>query len=166
MTTRGRWRPGAAPGHSPDREGSPRVRRVDRSGVSRHGPPRPLEAGPVQATRRKGMSRAAGDGSRAAVAQTLLAGAGGARGDGRRAGGGQRVGEVTLPPHLPPEARGFVHLGQRCEIHYVIVSMRAQVCRALAGLVAVLQQDRGSSLIRSPPSFVIDPLPVNTTAEA
>lgn len=87
------------------------------------------------------MSRAAGHGPRAAVAQALLAGAGGARGDGRRPLGGQRVGQVTLPPDLPPEARQFVHLGQRREIHDVVVAMRAQVCRPLTGLVAVLQED-------------------------
>jgi len=79
--------------------------------VSHGGPARRLETGPVQAARRKGMSRAAGHGSCAAVAQTLLAGAGGARGDGRGAQGGQRVGLVALPSHLPPEARRFVHLG-------------------------------------------------------
>lgn len=44
--------------------------------------------------------------------------------------------------------------------------MWAQVRRALAGLVAVLQEDRGSSLIRSPPTFIVEPLPVNATAEA
>lgn len=106
------------------------------------------------------------------MAQTLLAGAGGARGargargDGRGAGRGQRVGEVALAPDLPPEARRFVHLGQRREVHDVVVSVRAQVRRALAGLVAVLQEDGGASLVRGPPPFVVDPLPVNTTAEA
>lgn len=112
------------------------------------------------------MSRAAGHGSCAAVAQTLLAGAGRARGDGRGAGGGQRVGEVALPPDLPPEARGLVNLGQRREIHYVVVSVRAQVRRALPGLIAVLQEDRGPGLVRGPSSFVVDPFPVNPAAEA
>lgn len=83
------------------------------------------------------MSRTARHGPCAAVAQTLLARAGRARG----AKGGERVGQVTLPSHLPPEASGFVNLGVRREIHYVTVSMCAQVCRALSGLVAVLQKN-------------------------
>lgn len=112
------------------------------------------------------MAGAARYGSCAAVAQTLLAGAGRARGDSRGARGGQGVGEVTLPSDLPSEARRFVNLGQRCEIDYVVVSMRAQVCRALTGLIAVLQKDRGSGLIRSPSSFVVGPFPENTTAKA
>lgn len=112
------------------------------------------------------MSGAAGHGPRAAVAQTLLAGAGGARGDGRGPGRGQWVGQVTLPPHLPPEARGLVDLGQRREVHYVVVAVRGQVCRALPGLVAVLQQDRGPGFVRSPSPLVVGPLPVNTAAQA
>lgn len=166
LTGRG-WRgPGAAPGHPPDREGPPGVRRVNRSRVSRSNPPGPLEAGSVQAPRRKGVSRPAGHGSCAAVAQTLLTRAGGGRRDGRGSGGGQRVGKVALPPHLAPEACGFIHLGQRGEIHDVIVSVRAQVRRALAGLVAVLQQDGGPGLIRGPASLVVGPFPVNPTSEA
>lgn len=109
--------------------------------MSGDGPSRSLEAGPVQAARRKGVPRAAGNGSRAAVAQTLLAGASGARGDGRGPLGGQRVGHVALSPDLPPEARQFVHLGQRGEVYNVVVAVRAQVRRSLAGLVAVLQED-------------------------
>lgn len=109
--------------------------------MSGDGPSRSLEAGPVQAARRKGVPRAAGNGSRAAVAQTLLAGASGARGDGRGPLGGQRVGHVALSPDLPPEARQFVHLGQGGEVYNVVVAVRAQVRRSLAGLVAVLQED-------------------------
>ena len=166
LTTRGRGRPGAAPGHAPHWEGSPGVRGVDRGGVSSYSPSRTLEAGPVQAAWWEGVSWAAGHGSRAAVAQTLLTGAGRAWWDGRGSGRGQRVGEVTLPSDLPSEARRFVDLRQRCEIHDVVVSVWTQVCRALAGLVAVLQKDGGSSLIRSPSSFIIGPFPVHTTAQA
>lgn len=106
------------------------------------------------------------------MAQALLAGASGTRGgrggrgDGGGAGGGQWVREVTLPSDLPPEARRFVHLSQRGQVHYVIVSVRAQVRRALAGLVAVLQEDGGPSLVWSPSSFIVEPLPVNAAAEA
>lgn len=100
------------------------------------------------------------------MVQTLLAGAGGGRREGWGARGGQRVGEVALPPHLPPEARGFINLGQRGEIHDVVVSVRAQVRRALAGLIAVLQKDRRPSLIWSPASLVVGPLPVNAAAQA
>lgn len=56
------------------------------------------------------------------MAQTLVAGAGWARvddGGARR----QRVGEVALPSDLPPEARGLVDLGQRCEVHYVVIAV-------------------------------------------
>lgn len=112
------------------------------------------------------MSKTTGHGPRGAVVQTLQTGAGRAGGDGRGARGGQRVGEVTLPSNLPPKTRGFVHLGQRREIHYVVVAVWAQVGRALPGLVAVLQQDGGSGFIRGPSSLIIDPLPENSTAQA
>lgn len=112
------------------------------------------------------MSKATGHGPCGAVVQTLQAGAGRARGDGRGARGGQRVGEVALPSNLPPKTRGFVHLGQRREIHDVVVAVCAQVGRALPGLVAVLQQNGGSGLIRSPSSLIIDPLPENSAAQA
>lgn len=165
-STRGWRRPGAAPSHAPHRERPPRVGRVHRGRVSRRGPPCRLEAGPGELARREGVTRAAGHGTRAAVAQTLLAGAGGARVDDRRAGGGQRVGEVALPSYLPSEACGFVDLRQRCKIHYVVVSVRAEVRRALARLETVFQQDRSTSLIRSPSSLVVGPLPVDTAAQA
>lgn len=55
LTGRGWGGPGAAPGHSPHREGSPGVRRVNRSGVSRGNPPGPLEARPGQTPRGKGV---------------------------------------------------------------------------------------------------------------
>lgn len=112
------------------------------------------------------MSKTTRHGPRGAVVQALQTGAGRARGDGRGAGGGQRVGEVTLPPDLPPKSRGLVHLGQRREIHDVIVAVRAEVGRALAGLVAVLQQNGGSGFIRSPRSLIVDPLPEDSAAEA
>lgn len=112
------------------------------------------------------MSKTTRHGPRGAVVQTLQTGAGRARGDGRGAGGGQRVGKVTLPSNLPPEPRGLVHLGQRREIHNVIVAVWAQVGRALPGLVAVLQQNGGSGFIRSPSSLIVDPLPENSTAQA
>lgn len=111
------------------------------------------------------MSKAAWHGPRGAVIQTPQTGAGGARGDGRGPGRGQRVGEVTLAPDLPPKPRGFINLGQRGEIYNVIVPVRAQVCGALSGLVAVLQKNRGSGLIRGPSSFIINPLPQNSTAK-
>lgn len=112
------------------------------------------------------MAEAAGHGPRAAVVQTLQAGAGRAGGDGRGAGGGQRVGEVALPAHLPPKPRGLVHLGQRRQIHDVVVAVRAQVGRALPGLVAVLQQDGGPGLVGGPPALVVEPLPENPAAQA
>lgn len=162
----GRGRPRAAPRHSPHREGSSGVGRVDGSRVSSSDPPRPLEGGSGQTIGREGMTRAAGHRSRAAVAQTLLAGAGGGRGDGRGPGGGQRVGQVALPPHLPPKPGGLIDLGQRSKINDVIISMGAQVRRALASLIAVLQKDGSSSFIGGPAAFVVGPLPVNATAEA
>lgn len=134
--------------------------------MSRHSPSLPLQAGPVQTVRRRGMSKTARHGPRGAVIQAPQAGAGGAGGDGRGPRRGQRVGEVTLAPNLPPEPRGFVHLGQRGEIDNVIVPVRAQVCGALPGLVAVLQENGGSGLIRGPSSLVINPLPENSTAQA
>lgn len=161
LTSRGR-RPGAAPRHPPHREGSPGVGRVDGSGVSSSDPPRPLEDGPIQATGGEGMSRAAGHWSCAAVAQTLLAGTGGGWGHG----GGQWVGQVALPPHLTPEARQFIDLGQRRQVHDVVVSVGAEVGRALARLVAVLQKDGSPGLVRSPAAFVVGPFPVDAAAEA
>lgn len=112
------------------------------------------------------MPKPTGHGPRGAVVQTLQAGAGRARGDGRGAGGGQGVGEVALPSNLPPKARGLVHLGQRRQIHNVVVAVRAEVGRALPGLVTVLQQNGGPGLIRGPSPLVVDPLPENSAAEA
>lgn len=85
-------------------------------------PARDLEARPAKLPRREGVARAAGHGASAAVAQTLLAGAGRARVDDgcTRC---QWVGEVTLPSYLPPVARGLVDLGQRCEVHYVVIAV-------------------------------------------
>lgn len=133
--------------------------------MSRRSPSCPLKAGPVQTPWWEGMSRTARHGSGAAVAQTLLAGAGGTRGDSWGSRGGQWVGEVALPSHLASEPCWFVNLGQRCEIHYIIVSMWAQVSRALASLIAVLQKDGSSSLIWGPAAFIVSPLPVNTTTK-
>ena len=133
--------------------------------MRRHGPPGPLEAGPVELVGGQGVAGAAGHGPRAAVAQALVAGAGGPRGAGGVSGGGQRVRQAALAPHLPPKAAGLVHLGQRREVHDVVVAVQAEVRRALPGLVAVLQQDGGARLVRRPAALVVGPLPVDAAAQ-
>lgn len=133
--------------------------------MGRHGPPRALQAGPVQAAGGEGMSEAAGHGPRRAVVQALQAGAGGGRGDGGGPRGRQGVREVALAADLAAEPRGLVDLRERGEVHDVVVAVGAQVGRALPGLVAVLQQDGGARLVGRPPPLVVQPLPQDAAAQ-
>lgn len=123
-----------------------------------------LEAGPAAGLPgREGVAGSAGHGSRgAAVTQALLTRASRPRVDDGACG--QRVRGAGLPPHLPPEARGLVDLGQGGEVHDVVVAVGAQVGRALARLVAVLQQDGGADLVRRPAALVVGPLPEDAAA--
>lgn len=158
--------PGASPGHPTDGEWPSGVGGVHRVEVSPHGPPQSLWAGPAHLGGGERVTGAGGHGAGGAVAQALMAGASRARvDDGPRPWGGQRVGLVGLPAHLPLKARGLVDLEECREVHDVIVAMRDEVRGGLPGLVAVLQQDGGARLIRRPAAFVICPLPIHPTPQ-
>ncbi len=124
-----------------------------------------LEAGPVGLPRSEGMPWPAQHGSGGtAIAQALVTGTGRARVNNRTRS--ERIRHATLPPDASSVAGGLVDLLQSSEVHNVVVAVWGQVSCGLPCLVAVLQQDGGSDLIRRPPSFIIGPLPKNPATQS
>lgn len=160
--------PGPHPGSATYRVRPAGVGRVHGGGATCRHSHRAQGGGAMPLARRKGVTRAAGEGPSATATSTqaLLTGAGRPRvDDGAGALGCQRVGLTRTAPNLPPVSRPLVHLGQGSQVYHVVVAVRTQVSSALPGLVAVLQQQQRARLIRRPAALVIRPLPVHAAAQ-